>query len=110
MAENGSAARYATFASKYKLITRIVPKASESGTLRRGLTTSPAVKVILFHASAEKSELVCATQMPTNSPNAVAAVRPFPTSCNPPRKVQKLERVSRLPLRLDRKSTRLNSS
>src|SRR5437879_4872057 len=94
MAENGSAARYATFASKYKLITRIVQKASESGTLRRGLTTSPAVKVILFHASAEKSELVCATQMPTKRPNAVAAVRPCPTSCNPPRKLQKIGRAS----------------
>src|SRR5947208_14770117 len=92
MAENGSAARYATFASKYKLITRIVPNASESGTLRRGLTTSPAVKVILFHASAEKSEFVCATQMPTNNPNAVAAGRPFPTSCNPQRKLQKSEK------------------
>src|SRR5437868_13335298 len=94
MAENGSAARYATLASKYKLITRIVPNASDSGTLRRGLTTSPAVKVILFHASAEKSEFVCATQIATNSPNPVAAVRPFPTSCNPPRKLQKSEKFA----------------
>src|SRR5256886_5701735 len=75
-------------------MTRIVPNASESGTLRRGLTTSPAVKVILFHASAEKSELVCATQMPTKRPNAVAAVRPCPTSCNPPRKLQKSEKFA----------------
>ena len=51
--------------------------------------TSPAVKVILFHASAEKSELVCATQMPTKRPKAVAAVKPAPTSCKVPRKVQK---------------------
>src|SRR5207247_1073759 len=56
---------------------------------RRGSFTSPAVKVMLFQASAEKSELVCATQMPTNRPKAVAAVSPAPTSCKPPRKVQK---------------------
>ena len=31
-----------------------VPKASESGTSRRGFFTSPAVKVMLFQASAEK--------------------------------------------------------
>src|SRR5437773_10070358 len=89
MAENGSAARYATLASKYKLITRNVPNASESGTLRRGLTTSPAVNVTLFHASAEKREFVWATQIPTKRPNAVAAVRPAPTSCKFPRIVQK---------------------
>ena len=67
----------------------MVPNASESGTLRRGFMTSPAVNVILFQASAEKSELVCATQMPTKSPKAVAAVNPSPTSCKPPRNVQK---------------------
>src|SRR5205085_12026413 len=96
MAENGSAARYATLASKYKLITRIVPNASERGTLRRGLTTSPAVKVILFHASAEKSELVCATQMPTKRTNAVAAVRSCLTSCNMPCNLQKSEKIDTL--------------
>src|ERR1700732_1912946 len=70
-------------------MTRIVPNANESGTLRRGLMTSPAVKVMLFQASAEKSEFVWATQIPTKRPNAVAAVRPAPTSCKLPRKVQK---------------------
>jgi hypothetical protein len=57
-------------------MTSPVPKASESGMLRRGSFTSPAVNVMLFQASAEKSEPVCATQMPTNRPNAVAAVKP----------------------------------
>src|SRR6266446_1984649 len=70
-------------------MTRIVPSASESGTFRRGFITSPAVKVMLFQASAEKSEFVCATQMPTKSPKAVAAVKPCPTSCKLPRSVQK---------------------
>ena len=34
---------------------------SESGILRRGFFTSPAVNVMLFHASAEKSEPTCTT-------------------------------------------------
>ena len=75
-------------------MTRNVPKASESGMLRRGFFTSPAVKVMLFQASAEKRELVCATQMPTKRPNAVTAVRPGPTSCKPPRNVQKSRKFS----------------
>ena len=66
-----------------------MPNARESGTLRRGFTTSPAVKVMLFHASAENKEFVCATQIPTKSPNTVAAVKPAPTSCRLPRTVQK---------------------
>ena len=44
-------------------MTMIVPSASDSGMLRRGSFTSPAVNVMLFQASAEKSEPVCATQM-----------------------------------------------
>src|SRR2546430_6890730 len=59
-------------------------------------TLFPYTTLFRSQASAEKSELVCATQIPTKRPNAVAAVRPGPTSCKPPRK--------------DRKSTRLNSS
>ena len=57
-------------------MTMPVPSASDSGMLRRGSFTSPAVKVMLFQASAENSEPVCATHTPTNSPNAVAAVSP----------------------------------
>ena len=37
------------------------PRASESGRLRLGLRTSPAVKVTLFQASEEKSEPTMAT-------------------------------------------------
>ena len=36
--------------------------------MRFGSLTSPAVKVTLFHASAEKSELVCATQIADKKP------------------------------------------
>src|SRR5205814_831295 len=44
---------------------------------------------MLFHASAEIKEFVCATQIPTKCPNTVAAVKPAPTSCRLPRTVQK---------------------
>src|SRR5215210_4348696 len=78
---NGSVTRYATFARRYNPMTSAVPKASDKGILRLGFLTSPAVKVMLFHASAEKSELVCATQMATNNPKVVIAVKPpGPTS------------------------------
>ena len=40
--------------------------------LRFGFFTSPAVKVMLFQASEEKSEPTCATQKATSSPNAPA--------------------------------------
>src|SRR6478672_8451284 len=53
-----------------------VPSARDKGMLRRGSFTSPAVNVMLFQASAENSEPVCATQMATNNPNAVTAERP----------------------------------
>ena len=53
-----------------------VPSASESGMFRRGSFTSPAVKVMLFQASAENSDPVCDTQTATNSPNAVTAETP----------------------------------
>ena len=74
--QTGSVTRYATFASRYRAMTMPVPRASDSGMLRRGSRTSPAVKVMLFHASAEKSDPVCDTQIATNNPNAVAAERP----------------------------------
>src|SRR5207253_2849920 len=57
-------------------MTRAVPAASESGLLRRGSCTSPAVNVILFQASAENKEPTCATQKAINRPRApVAALR-----------------------------------
>src|SRR5471032_2543411 len=46
----------------------IVPSASDSGTLRAGLRTSPAVKVMLFQASAANSEPICAVQSPIRMP------------------------------------------
>src|SRR5438067_2290508 len=52
------------------------PSASESGMLRRGSRTSPAVKVMLFQASAEKSDPVCDTQTATKRQNAVADDKP----------------------------------
>ena len=54
-------------------MTMNVPSASDSGMLRRGSFTSPAVNVMLFQASAEKSDPVCDTQIATNRPNAVDA-------------------------------------
>src|SRR5438477_7288262 len=53
-------------------MTRPVPKASERGMFRRGSFTSPAVKVMLFHASAENKEPTCATQKAMNRPKAPA--------------------------------------
>ena len=61
-------------------MTRLVPRPSASGILRRGLRTSPAVNVILFQASEEKSDPVCVTQSATNRPKADAAVRPSSVS------------------------------
>ena len=52
------------------MITSPVPKASDSGTFRRGSLTSPAVNVTLFHASDENSEPTCATQTAINIPIA----------------------------------------
>src|SRR4051812_24229061 len=45
------------------------PTASESGRLRLGFLTSPAVKVTLFHASAENNDPTCATATTTNTPS-----------------------------------------
>src|SRR5256885_840677 len=51
-------------------MTRPVPKASDKGRFRRGSRTSPAVKVTLFQASAEKSEPTCATHPGITIPRA----------------------------------------
>src|ERR1700753_3381034 len=45
-----------------------VPSASESGKLRLGLRTSAAVKVTLFHASAENSAPTIATPISVSVP------------------------------------------
>ena len=55
------------------MMTMAVPSASESGTSRRGFFTSPAVKVMLFQASAEKSEPTCATPNATKRPKRPTA-------------------------------------
>src|SRR5262245_2614454 len=57
-------------------MTTDVPRASDKGMFRRGSFTSPAVKVMLFQASAENKDPVCATQMAANKPNAVTADSP----------------------------------
>jgi hypothetical protein len=64
-------------------MTMIVPKARESGMLRRGSFTSPAVKVMLFHASAENREPVCDTHSAMNRPKAVSTDTPGPIGSNP---------------------------
>src|SRR4029453_16392128 len=53
-------------------MTRPGPKTSDRGMWRRGSFTSAAVKVMLFQASAEKSEPTWATQKATSSPSAPA--------------------------------------
>src|ERR1700681_3326883 len=64
-------------------MTIAVPKASDSGTLRRGVRTSPGVNVMLFHASAENSEPVWATHKATSRPNEVSGVNPEAMGLNP---------------------------
>ena len=65
------------------MITMMVPNAIESATSRFGFFTSAAVKPMLFHASAEKSEPTCETPNATTSPKKpLAAV----TVGNKPRK------------------------
>src|ERR1035437_486532 len=61
------------------------PRARESGRLRRGLRTSPAVKVTLFQASAENREPTCATAMMVMVPtNAMGPPTPTCTGCSAP--------------------------
>ena len=57
-------------------MTIAVPSASDKGMLRFGSFTSPAVNVILFHASAENNEPVCETHSAMKSPKPVIAVSP----------------------------------
>src|SRR5204862_1870309 len=92
-AANGSVTRYAMLASRYRPMTIEVPSASDSGTFRRGSRTSPAVNVMLFHASAEKSDPVCETQIATNSPKVDAAVSPG-TMSTTPRAVHRAPKLS----------------
>src|SRR5438309_4379419 len=54
-------------------MTTTVPAASESGMFRRGSFTSPAVNVMLFHASDEKREPTCETQKAINNPKTPLA-------------------------------------
>ena len=66
--------------STYRPVTMAVPSAIDNGNVRRGSFTSPAVKQMLFHASEEKRDPVCAMPIATKSPNAVTAVRPGASS------------------------------
>ena len=47
-----------------------------SGRLRRGLRTSPAMKVMSCQESAENNEPTCDTEMATRSPNTLPAMTP----------------------------------
>src|SRR5580658_3467675 len=56
---------------------------SESGRLRLGFFTSPAVNVTLFHASAENSEPTCTTARITSRlTHAVGPPTPTCTACS----------------------------
>ena len=57
----GSTIRYAERGQEVHREHEAGPMTSDSGILRRGFFTSPAVKVMLFHASAENSEPTCTT-------------------------------------------------
>ena len=72
----------------------MVPSASDSGMFRRGSLTSPAVNVMLFQASAEKSEPVCATQIATNKPERGRWRTGRARSPSPRAVVQKLPKLS----------------
>src|SRR6476660_8240464 len=76
----------------YKEITMPVPSARESGKLRLGFLTSPAVNVTLFQASAENKDPTCATASTVN----VLTSTPPPMSC----KLPKLELRQKFPLKL----------
>ena len=56
------------FVRMYRAITMVVPRANDKGRLRRGFLTSPAVKVMLFQASAANSDPTCDTQTAMNRP------------------------------------------
>ena len=66
--------RYTKFEAMYSAETMATPRASESGRLRRGLRTSPAVKVTLFQASEENS----APTMATPTRRTVSKFHPAP--------------------------------
>ena len=59
-------------------MTAPVPSASESGRLRCGFFTSPAVKVTLFQASEENSDPTCETARMVSIPT-IAIGPPMPT-------------------------------
>ena len=60
-----------------------MPSASESGILRRGFFTSPAVKVMLFQASAENSEPTCTTaRITTTFTSTMGPPTPTCTGCS----------------------------
>src|SRR5258707_4823836 len=83
---NGRCARKIKFAATYNRITTPVPTANESGKLRLGFFTSPAVKVTLFQASADKSEPTCATARIVSVPTkTVGPPTPTCTACCAPK-------------------------
>src|SRR6476661_4258635 len=59
MALRGSVTRYARFASRYRTMTVIVPRASARGIVQEGLRTSPEAKVMSCQESAENREPDC---------------------------------------------------
>src|SRR6185437_12389565 len=62
---------YTKLQATYNAMTVPVPSARESGRLRLGLITSPAVKVTLFQASAENRDPTWATATRVSAPASV---------------------------------------
>lgn len=84
--------------ARYSPITIAVPSASESGRLRCGLRTSPAVNVMLFQASAANNAPTWAMQRATSNPNPVSGETPGAAGVKP------LGVPESLKFRLDRSS------
>src|ERR1022692_5113530 len=75
MASIVSTFKYVQFAARYSAITPPAPSNKESGTVLRGFRTSPAVKVMLFQASAANSDPTMATATNRNVANENPAPR-----------------------------------
>src|SRR5436189_6319697 len=79
MATRGSTFRYATLASRYRVVTTSTPTAMANGMSRSGCFSSPEAKPTLFQASIENSDPTIAAPMavaPTATPLVAQKLAP----------------------------------
>src|SRR2546429_59541 len=79
MATRGSTFRYATLASRYRVVTTSTPTAMANGMSRSGCFSSPEAKPTLFQASIENSDPTIAAPMavaPTATPPVAQKLAP----------------------------------